>query len=62
MGAWHHGSDVFEKFALSLTEEQRAQIEVVAGDGARWIDNCTSKYFPNASLSPNLRYLGQKTI
>ena len=43
-----HGLEVFEKFCLELNEEQRSKIEVVAGDGAKWIDTCTSKYFPNA--------------
>ena len=44
-----HGFSVFEEFCLLLTEEQRAAITVVAGDGARWIDSCTSLYFPNAA-------------
>ena len=37
-----------------MTEEERAAIDVVAGDGARWIDACTLQYFPNAvrSLDP----------
>lgn len=43
-----HGKEVFTKFCLSLTEEERKAVEVVAGDGARWIDECTSEYFVNA--------------
>lgn len=43
-----HGEKVFEQFCLLLTEEERNAITVVAGDGARWIDSCTEKYFKNA--------------
>lgn len=43
------GYSVFERFCLLLTEEERSQIEVVAGDGARWIDSCVSDYLPNAT-------------
>lgn len=43
-----HGEKVFEQFCLLLTEEERDAITVVAGDGARWIDSCTEKYFKNA--------------
>ena len=45
----NHGQEIFAKFCEQLTEEERAQIEIVAGDGARWIDICTKKYFPNAT-------------
>ena len=44
-----HGQEIFAQFCELMTEEERAQIEVVAGDGARWIDWCTEKYFPNAT-------------
>ena len=44
-----HGRSVFEEFCLLLTEEERAAVEVVAGDGARWIDECVSELFPNAA-------------
>ena len=43
------GRSVFEQFCLLLPEEERAKIEVVAGDGARWIDSCVKDYFPNAT-------------
>lgn len=43
-----HGEKVFERFCQLLTEEERDAITVVAGDGARWIDSCTKKYFKNA--------------
>ena len=45
----NHGLEVFEKFCRLLSEEERDRIEVVAGDGAKWIDTCTKKYFKNAS-------------
>ena len=44
----NHGQDVFSQFCELLTEEERSKIEIVAGDGAKWIDSCTEKYFPNA--------------
>ena len=44
----NHGQDVFSQFCELLTDEERSKIEIVAGDGARWIDSCTEKYFPNA--------------
>ena len=44
-----HGKEVFETFCKLLSEEERAAIEIVAGDGARWIDSCTKEYFPNAT-------------
>ena len=44
----NHGQEIFSQFCELLTEEERAKIEIVAGDGARWIDSCTEKYFPNA--------------
>lgn len=43
-----HGRGVFEKFCMELTEEQRQNIQIVAGDGAKWIDSCTKDYFVNA--------------
>ena len=43
-----HGLEVFTKFCLTLTEEQRDKIEIVAGDGARWIDTATHDHFHNA--------------
>ena len=45
----NHGQEIFAQFCELLTEEERAQIEIVAGDGAKWIDSCTQKYFPNAT-------------
>lgn len=50
--AWAHegyGKSVFEQFCKLLTEEERSSIEIVAGDGARWISDCTKEFFPNAT-------------
>lgn len=49
--AWLHdgyGKEVFGEFCKQLSEEERAAMEVVAGDGAKWIDSCVKEYFPNA--------------
>ena len=43
-----HGDEVFSLFCEQLTDEERDRIEIVAGDGAKWIDRCTDKYFKNA--------------
>lgn len=44
-----HGLSIFEEFCQQMTEKERAAIEVVAGDGAQWIDTCCELYFPNAN-------------
>lgn len=44
-----HGKSVFSKFFEQLTEEQRASIRLVSGDGAKWIQECIDKYCPNAA-------------
>ncbi len=48
---WLHkdnGRSVFEEFCKLLTKEEQDAIEVVAGDGAKWIDSCCEEYFKNA--------------
>ena len=35
-----HGYEVFAEFCKQLTPEEREKIEIVAGDGAGWIDSC----------------------
>ena len=48
---WIHegnGLEVFRLFCEALTPEERANIEIIAGDGAQWIDTCKKLYFPNA--------------
>ena len=49
---WIHegrSEEVFSLFCEELTEEERNAMEIVAGDGAQWIDACKNKYFPNAT-------------
>ena len=41
-----HGKSVLEMFYEELTEDQRATIRVVTGDGARWITDCVNEYTP----------------
>ena len=48
---WAHdgyGRDVFDLFFKQLTDEQRASIRVVTGDGAKWIDSCVHEWCPRA--------------
>lgn len=42
-----HGKSVLEKFYMELSDEQKASIKVVTGDGARWITDCVNEYTPN---------------
>lgn len=44
-----HGKTIFEKFFKQLTPEQRASIQLVSSDGAKWIDECVREYCPNAN-------------
>ena len=44
-----HGKSIFSKFFEQLTQEQRASIRLVSGDGARWIQECIDKYCPEAT-------------
>ena len=49
---WVHegsGLEIFRLFCEALSPEERDKIEIVAGDGAKWIDTCTKDYFPNAT-------------
>lgn len=43
-----HGKSVLESFFKQLSEEQRENIEVVSGDGARWITECVKEYCPQS--------------
>lgn len=43
-----HGYNVFRKFFEELTPEQRASIQSVSGDGAKWIDKCVQEFVPHA--------------
>ena len=44
-----HSKEVFSKFCEEMTEEERLNVKIVAGDGAKWIDACVREYFPNAT-------------
>ena len=46
--AKNHGKAVFDSFFEQLTEAQRAKIELVSGDGARWIDDAIAQWCPQA--------------
>ena len=43
-----HGRKVFDSFFEKLTPDQRRCIELVSGDGARWIDECIGEWCPGA--------------
>jgi transposase len=43
-----YGDEVLKTFFESLTEEQRARIEHVVADGARWITRQVEAFCPNA--------------
>lgn len=48
---WMHegsGLKVFDLFFQQLTPAQRESIQVVTGDGARWIDECVFRWCPMA--------------
>ena len=42
-----HGKTVMDRFFQGLTKEQRDSIQVVTGDGARWITTAIEEYCPN---------------
>lgn len=50
---------VFESFCKLLSQKQRDSIEVVAGDGARWITDCTKEYFKNATRCVDFFHVAQ---
>ena len=54
-----HGYEVFAEFCRLLTPEEREKIEIVAGDGANWIDSCTNKFFPNATRCIDFFHVAQ---
>ncbi|MEQ6176085.1 transposase [Bifidobacterium breve] len=48
---WAHdryGKEVLDLFFRQLTDEQRASIKAVTGDGAKWIDASVKEHRPNA--------------
>ena len=42
-----HGKTVLESFYEQLSDEQRASIKVVTGDGAKWITECVNEFTPD---------------
>jgi len=54
-----HGRDVFAEFCKLLTPEEQKKIEVVAGDGASWIDSCCKEFFPNATRCIDFFHVSQ---
>ena len=49
--AWAHdgyGKEVLGLFFRQPTDEQRASIKAVTGDGAKWIDASVKERLPNA--------------
>ena len=55
----NHGYDVFSEFCKLLTDEERSKIEIVAGDGASWIDSCCKEFFPNATRCIDFFHVAQ---
>lgn len=45
----NHGAEILKLFFEELSEEQRASIKTVSGDGARWIDSVIQEYIPQAT-------------
>ena len=59
---WVHedrGYEVFAEFCRLLTPEEREKIEIVAGDGASWIDSCKEEFFPNATRCTDFFHVAQ---
>jgi transposase len=41
-----HGKTIFTKFFRLLNQEQLARIQLVSGDGAKWIQECIDQFCP----------------
>ncbi len=54
-----HGRDIFAEFCRMLTPEEREKIEIVAGDGASWIDSCQQEFFPKATRCVDFFHVSQ---
>lgn len=54
-----HGLEVFKLFCEALPQEERNNIRIVAGDGAKWIDTCVKTYFPNATRCIDFFHVAQ---
>lgn len=59
---WVHegnGLSIFRLFCEGLSPAERSNIEIVAGDGAQWIDWCMEQYFPNATRCIDFFHVAQ---
>lgn len=54
-----HGYKIFAEFCSLLIPEERKKIEIVAGDGASWIDSCCREFFPNATRCIDFFHVAQ---
>ena len=54
-----YGYEIFAEFCKLLTPEEREKIEIVAGDGASWIDSCKKEFFPNATRCIDFFHVAQ---
>ena len=54
-----HGYAIFAEFCQQLTPSERDQIEIVAGDGASWIDSCCKEFFPKATRCVDFFHVAQ---
>ena len=54
-----HGLEIFKLFCEALPQEERDNIRIVAGDGAKWIDTCVETYFPNATRCIDFFHVAQ---
>lgn len=43
-----HGKTIFSKYFKLLSQEQLAKIQLVSGDGAKWIQGCIDDFCPEA--------------
>ena len=55
----NHGYEVFAEFCMLMTPQEREKIEIVAGDGASWIDSCCKEFFPNATRCIDFFHVAQ---
>ena len=55
-------ADGLVNFFKSLTTEQRNSIEIVTGDGAKWIANTVKKYLPNAEFCIDAFHVVERVV
>ena len=42
-----HGKEILSLFFQELSDEQKKSIQIISGDGAKWIDACIEEYAPH---------------